>query len=112
MTKKPPAPKVKVEMGQRKSGVLVPVDQVDQCRHIEVFKRIQANPQINRYHCPGCGDKLLMVILQYALMTQEGFEGFKKRQIEAAKAARRKAETGIILPDEVRREQQQQGGKR
>ena len=98
-------PKAKIEMGQRESGLTVPPEAMDACRHAEVFQRIK--PQMNQYHCQGCGEKLLMVILQFALMTHEEFEHFKKAQIAAAQAAKRKQETGLVLPDEARREQQE-----
>jgi len=97
--------KVNIPMGQRKSGLTVPAEVVDVCRHVEVLQRIK--PQVNQSGCGGCKEKVLLVILQFALMSQEGFENFKKAQAEVGKAAQRR-KTGLVLPDEVRREQQEQ----
>lgn len=91
-------------MGQRKSGLAVPPDMVDQCRHAEVFKRIK--PQMNQYVCGDCHEKLLGVILQLALMTPEEFEQFKIAQAQQQEAARRKS-VGLVTPDEVRRQEGQ-----
>jgi len=98
-------PKVKIPMGQRKSGLAVPADKVDVCRHEEVFQRIK--PQVQQSVCGGCQDKLLMVVTQFVLMPPEQFEQFKLAQLRAAQDAQRKQKTGLITPDEVRREQQE-----
>jgi hypothetical protein len=105
MTKKLPTPKVKVEMGQRKSGLAVPTEAVDSCRHGDVFKRVRIVP--NQYVCKDCDDRVLMVILQFAVMTAPEFEEFKKEQAKKLAAAQRKAKTGLVTPEDVRREQQE-----
>jgi len=109
MTDKPrPTPKVKLEMGKRKSGLDVPKEAVDICRHGEVMAGIQ--PRLDQFVCGGCDEKVLMVILQFSLMTPEIFEEFKTRQAEAMQAAQRKQQTGLVTPDDVRREQQEKKG--
>ena len=105
MTEKPPSSKVKIPMGQRKSGLAVPADAVNECRHMEVFQRIK--PQLAQYVCGDCQEKLLMVVMQFGLMTQEQFGQFQLAQVKASRAAQRKQKTGLVTPDEVRREQQE-----
>ena len=107
MTEKPPppTPKVKIPMGQRRSGLAVSADAVNECKHMEVFNRIK--PQLSQYVCGDCQEKLLMVVMQFGLMTQEQFGQFQLAQAKAAQAAQRKQKTGLVLPDEVRREQQE-----
>jgi len=108
MVKQPPKSNVKIPMGQRRSGLAVPADKVNVCRHEEVFQRIK--PQVQQYVCGGCQDKLLMVVTQFVLMPPEQFEQFKQAQMQAAQDAQRQQKTGLVTPDEVRREQQE--GKR
>ncbi len=99
-------PKAKIEMGQRKSGISVPKEAVDVCRHEEVIKRLK--PRLDQYHCGDCEEKVLMIVLQFSLMTQEVFDEFQKRQAAAFEAARRKQATGLVTPDEARQQKQQQ----
>ncbi len=105
-------PRAKIEMGQRKSGISVPKEQVDVCRHEEVIKRLK--PRLDQFHCGDCQEKVLMVIINFSLMTQEMFEEFQKRQAAAFEAARRKQTTGLVTPDEARQQaqKQQEGPKR
>lgn len=91
-------------MGQRKSGLTVPADQVQECQHAEVTARVQL--PLNQYVCGGCGEKVVLVILQAVLMTPEGFEKFKAAQSQQAKAAQRRS-TGLVTPDEVRQKEGQ-----
>ena len=105
MSEQPLKPKVKIPMGQRKSGLAVPADAVNECRHMEVFNRIK--PQLSQYVCGDCDEKLLMVVMQFGLMTQEQFGQFQLAQVRQAAAAQRKQKTGLVTLDEVRREQQE-----
>jgi hypothetical protein len=107
MTK--PKAGVKVPMGQRKSGLAVPADKVKQCRHDELFKRIKI--PVNQYVCGDCDAKMILVVPQYILMPPEDFQKFQQEQMARAREARLKQETGLVTPDEVRREQQE-GRKR
>ena len=99
-------PKVKLEMGQRKSGISVPKEEVDVCRHEEVIKRLK--PRLDQYVCGDCDEKVLMVVINFSLMTHEVFEEFQKRQAAAFAAAQRKQKTGLVTPDEARQQKQQQ----
>lgn len=99
-------PKVKIEMGKRKSGLSAPKEQVDVCRHEEIMKRLK--PQLPEYVCGDCTEKVFLVTLQFSLMTKEVFDEFQKRQAAAFAAARRKQETGLVTPDEARQQKQQQ----
>ena len=105
-------PKAKVEMGQRKSGISVPKEAVDVCRHVEVLNRLK--PRLDKYMCGDCNEQVLMIVINFSLMTQEVFEEFQKRQAAAFEAARRKQETGLVTPDEARQQaqKQQEGQKR
>ena len=103
-------PKVKLEMGKRKSGISVPKEEVDVCRHEEIMKRLK--PQLPEYVCGDCTEKVYMVVLQFSLMTQEVFDEFQKRQAAAFAAAQRKQTTGLLTPDEARQEKQQQEQKK
>ena len=102
-------PKVKLEMGQRKSGLSAPKEEVDVCRHEEILKRLK--PRLDKYMCGDCNEQVLMVVLQFSLMTQEVFDEFQKRQAEAFKAAQRKQKTGLVTPDEARQQAQKQERK-
>ena len=102
-------PKAKIEMGQRKSGLSAPKENVDVCRHEEVMKRLK--PQLPEYVCGDCMEKVLMVILQFSLMTREIFDEFQKRQAAAFQAAQRKQKTGLVTPDEARQQQAQKQEK-
>jgi len=108
MPEQPPTPKVKLPMGQRKSGLSVPEEAVGACRHEAVMKRLK--PQLPEYVCGDCDEKVLMVVLQFSLMTREIFDEFQKRQAAAFQAAQRRQRTGLITPDEARREQQEKKG--
>lgn len=99
-------PKAKIEMGQRKSGLSVPKEEIDICRHEEVIKRLK--PRLDEYVCGGCTEKVLMVVINFSLMTREVFAEFQKQQAAAFAAARRKQETGLVTPDEARQQKQQQ----
>ena len=106
----PITPKAKIEMGKRKSGVSVPKEAVDVCRHEEVLKRLK--PRLDQFVCKDCSENVLMVIINFSLMTQEVFDEFQKRQAAAFEAARRKQTTGLVTPDEARQQaQKQQEGK-
>ena len=98
-------PKAKIEMGKHKSGLSVPKEAVDVCRHEEVIKRLK--PRLDQFVCKDCSEKVLMVVINFSLMTQEVFEEFQKRQAAAFEAARRKQTTGLVTPDEARQQQQQ-----
>lgn len=103
-------PKVKLEMGQRKSGVSVPKEAVDVCRHEEVMKRLK--PQLPEYVCGDCTEKVLMVVINFSLMTHEVFAEFQKRQAAAFAAAKRQKTTGLVTAAEARQQKQQQEQKR
>ena len=100
MTKPPPA-KAKIPMGQRRSGLAVPADKVDICKHMEVIGRIK--PTFNRYHCGDCQEKVVMVPIQIRLLTEPEFDQLQMAQVMQDKAAQRK-KTGLVLPSEVRQE--------
>jgi len=99
-------PKAKIEMGQRKSGLSAPKEAVDICRHEEVIKRLK--PRLDEYVCGDCQEKVLMVIINFALMTREVFEQYQKQQAAAFAAAQRKRKTGLVTPDEARQQKQEQ----
>ena len=101
--------KVKVEMGRRKSGLSVPKEEAPACRHEEILERLK--PRLDKYMCGDCNEQVLMVVLNFSLMTQEVFDEFQKRQAEAFKAAQRKQETGLVTPDEARQQAQKQERK-
>ena len=96
-----PKRQIKIPIKQTASGLAVPVDaKVDEpCHHTEVAERVR--PQLNQYHCDGCGDKVFFVVLQAALMTQPELEEYQKKmnQAIAAKIAEEKrAGLGLVLP--------------
>ena len=99
--------KTKIEMGQRKSGLSAPKEVVDICRHEEVLVRLK--PRLDKYMCGDCDEQVLMVVINFSLMTQEMFDEFQKRQAEAFKAAQRKQKTGLVTADEARQEQAERG---
>ena len=100
---------VKVPMGQRKSGLAVPPEAVDICKHMEIVKRIK--PSFTRYLCDGCGERVFLVPITMKLLTQSEFDQLQMAQVKMGRAAERKQKTGLVLPDDVRREQQE-GQKR
>ena len=102
-------PKVKLEMGQRKSGLSAPKEEAPSCRHEEILKRLK--PRLDKYMCGDCNEQVLMVVLNFSLMTQEVFDEFQKRQAEAFKAAQRKQKTNLVTPDEARQQAQKQERK-
>ena len=104
MTPRPPKAKVKVQMGQRKSGLAVPAEAVDVCKHLEIIGRIK--PQFDRFVCGDCREKVVLVPLAGTLMTEPEFDQFQMQQVLADRAEKRK-KVGLVLPDEVRREQQE-----
>ena len=103
-------PKTKIEMGKRKSGLSAPKEDVDVCRHEEVLNRLR--PRLDKYMCGDCDEQVLMVVINFSLMTQEVFKEFQKRQAAAFEAARRKQETGLITPEEARQQAQNQQEQR
>jgi len=97
--------KIKIPVKQLASGLTVPADaKVDEpCHHAEVAERVR--PQLNQYHCGGCGDKVFFVVLQAALMTQPELEEYQKKmnQAIAAKIAEEKrAGLGLVLPGDAK----------
>ncbi len=104
----PIKPEVKIEMGRRKSGLSAPKEAVDVCRHEEVLERLK--PRLDKYMCGDCTEQVLMVVINFSLMTQEVFDEFQKRQAAAFEAARRKQTTGLVTPDEARQQQGQEKG--
>lgn len=108
MPEPPPNPKVKIPMGQRKSGLAVPKEAVDVCKHMEIVERIK--PTFTRYVCGGCGERVVLVPIQMRLMTEPEFDALQMAQVKADRAAGRK-KVGLVTPDDVRREQQE-GQKR
>ena len=73
------------------------------CHHTEVAERVR--PQLNQYHCDGCGDKVFFVVLQAALMTQPELEEYQKKmnQAIAAKIAEEKRSgLGLVLPGDAK----------
>lgn len=100
MAKPSPTP-----MGQRKSGLAVPADKVDQCRHPDLFKRIKI--PVNQYVCKDCNGKLILVVPEYILMPPGDFKKFQQERAAAFKAAQRKQKTGLVTPDEVRQKEGQ-----
>ncbi len=102
----PIKPEVKVEMGKRKSGLSVPKEELDVCRHEQVLERLK--PRLDKYMCGDCNEQVLMVVINFSLMTQEVFDEFQKRQAAAFEAARRKQATGLVTPDEARQQAQKQ----
>ena len=109
MTKKPPPAKVKIPMGQRKSGLAVPADQVDICKHVDIVNRIK--PTFTRYVCGDCQEKIVLVPIQMRLMTEPEFDALMA-QVRADRAAQRKQKTGLVTLDEVRREKQAKEGQK
>ena len=99
-------PKVKIGMGKHKSGLSVPKEEAPGCRHEEILKRLK--PRLDKYMCGDCNEQVLMVVIQFSLMTQEVFDEFQRGQAEAFKAAQRKQKTGLVTPDEAREQQQAQ----
>ncbi|KKK46701.1 hypothetical protein LCGC14_3162620, partial [marine sediment metagenome] len=77
------------------------------CRHETLLARIKI--PVNEYVCDDCKEKLVLVIPQYGLMTPEEFEQFKRVQAMQIEAARRRQKTGLVTPDDVRREQAERG---
>ena len=92
-------PKLTIPMGQRKSGLAVPAEAVDQCRHTEVIQRIK--PQMNQFVCHDCGEKVFMVVLQFVVVNQEQFaelQAAQARMVAAQEHQRRQKETGLTIP--------------
>ena len=110
MPKPPPKPKVKIPMGQRKSGLAVPADQVDACKHMDIIGRIK--PQFDRFVCGDCKERVVLVPLSGRLMTEPEFDQFQMQQVLAERAQQRKQKTGLVTLDEVRREQQAKEGQK
>ena len=104
MTEKPPPAKVKLPMGQRKSGLAVPADKVDVCKHMDIVNRIK--PTFDRYVCGDCKEKIVLVPIQMKLMSEPEFDVLQMAQV-LQQRAERKQKTGLVTPDEVRREQQE-----
>lgn len=97
----PPA-KVDLPMTQRKSGLTVPEVYADECRHIEVHKRIPAHVRMAQYVCKDCQEKVQYVVLTFAVVNEEQHKRLidqmaqlqKKREAEARKKTRK----GLVLP--------------
>ena len=100
--------KVNMPMGQRKSGLAVPADQVDVCKHMAVINRI--TPTFTRYVCADCQEQVVLVPLTMKIMTEPQFDQLQMQQVMADRAAQRKQKTGLITPDEAR-QQTQEGQK-
>lgn len=103
-TPKPtPMPPVKPPRGKRKVA-LVGLPRTEKvCQHEELRKRI--NIPVNQYVCGDCKGKFILVSQgPYALMPPEEFGRYKRAQEEMVKAAKRRESTGLVTPDEARRE--------
>ena len=98
--------KAKIPMGQRKSGLAVPANQVDVCKHMDIINRIK--PTFTRYVCGDCQEKIVLVPIQMKLMTEPEFDALQMAQVMADRAAQRKQKTGLVTPDEARQQKQQQ----
>lgn len=107
MSDKPPPTKVKVPMGQRKSGLAVPADKVDVCKHMAIIERIK--PTFTRYVCDDCLERVVLVPIQMRLMSEPEFDQLQMAQVRADRAQQRK-KVGLITPGEAR--QQGQEGKK
>ena len=97
--------KIPLPMGQRRSGLAVPADKVDVCKHMEVVSRIK--PTFTRYHCGDCQEMIVLVPIQVKLLTVPQFDQLQMEQVLAQRAAERKQKTGLVLPEEARREKQE-----
>ena len=96
--------KIRIPMGQRKSGLAVPADKVDICKHMEIINRIK--PTFARYVCGDCQEQIVLVPIQMRLMTEPEFDALQMAQVLQERAAQRKQKTGLVTPDQVRREGQ------
>ncbi len=72
------------------------------CQHPNLLARIKL--PVNEYVCDDCKIKLVLVIPQYGLMTPDEFEQFKQTQAMQITAAKRRKSTGLVTPEEHRRE--------
>lgn len=101
MPDKPPPTKVKIPLGQRKSGLAVPADQVDICKHGDIVQRIK--PTFDRFVCGDCKEKIVLVPIQMKLMSEPEFDALQMAQVLQQRAAQRK-KVGLITPDEARQQ--------
>lgn len=72
------------------------------CNHETLKARIKI--PVNGYVCDDCKVKLVLVVPQYGLMTPEEFEQFKRAQAMQIKNVQRRQKTGLVTPEEHRRE--------
>lgn len=87
------------------------VEDAEKCKHMDVVNRygpVSGTPI--QYVCQGCKEKVMVRIVSYVVMLPEELKEWEKAvaaQQAASISEMRRKRVGLVLPDEVRKQQQQ-----
>lgn len=96
-----------LRMALTEHGVAIPEGAVKECQHLDVLERYaKVAAEAIQYVCQDCKSKVLVKILQAAVMLPEQLVEFE-RSMAAAQAmslsAMRRKKVGLVLPGEMQK---------